>query len=339
METPELTILEEKQVIGESKLKIFDVISPTAVPTDTTILRTQGIIGENGTFCYFLKNTDGYDLIRVLGTKGKVLDLYCDDRSCGIRLSIDLSYILKNGFDKSINNNGLISIKFGYYPADAVSVDMENTLNEKLKNNELMCLGDGCVLNKSAWHFEPKNFKNLKYYGYKGNIYVCMPNIRPPLVIDQPLSNGEMINSYYSYSKVWWQSGSITWKDYQKENVFMGDRWVKIEPITWIGHPKDNVFISEKVILGGLRFNKRISPYDVMLDYGFKKTLYYETSELKYFIDNYLAKDIVNPIVYNYLSKYNSENENIKDLTYSGLTKEQKRHRLIKKRFDKSKLK
>ncbi len=59
--------------------------------------------------------------------------------------------------------------------------------------------------------------------------------------------------------------------------------WVKVEPIVWLKHPFDDIMISEKEIIAGVRFDKTKGGYNGD----------FNTTELKWFLDNHLSKDIL----------------------------------------------
>ncbi len=130
------------------------------------------------------------------------------------------------------------------------------------------------------------------YFEYNGEIYT---NIRANSCFDNfILSNGE------------------EYKD--------GDYvWTKVEPIIWLKHPDDDIMISEKEIIAGVRFYKRRNRYNG----DFNKT------ELKWFLDNYLSREIImfNPLIQKYIDnmkKGNHEPENEATSSYVDLYKNNK---------------
>ncbi len=309
MEIPKLTILKGKQIYGDNKLKIFNVLNSRAAVSDTAILRgayiTDNHVGGKAG-CYWLQDLelsnfeeDG-SLVHVSFDDGHCRPISTYLRTIGIRLSLPASFISSNTSNIIKREDGLQRAYYGYYPCSAVDKDSQINLKYK-KNNGVLCkLGKGCTFDGRKWSEIDEGFlpEEQIYYGDKGNIYA---NIRANSDFngkDFTLSNNQKYN----------------------DNDFV---WTKIEPVIWLRHPEDDVFISELLIIAGIRFNKTSI-----------KCKNFSNTELKWFLDNHLSKDLINPIVYDYFDNYQDKKglkENVNNFIFedkdSKTVKKSKRYR------------
>lgn len=293
---PNLTILTEEQVYGENKLKVFDVIGKKAAATDITILRGAYVPGGPDVPCYHVEGDNtlagrtGYYWLQNSNCDGyvhAVIDDYKDSyngtrRSIGVRAALPSSFILENASGITIREDGLQSAQYGYYLGFSVSKS-EQTMFETLYINGLLTgLGKGCTFDGRKYNGYDKAFlpEEQIYYGHEGKIYARV-----------------RANSYYS------EEFTLSNGERYKDDDYV---WVMLEPVTWIRHPKDDWFILEKIFVSGIRFYEDRYGYNG----NFNKT------ELNWYLNNYLAKDLVNPIVYIYLNNYHNKKETINHFTY-----------------------
>lgn len=282
---PNLTILTEEQVYGKNKLKIFDVIDPRAAVTDTAILRgayvsdyhvdgDDTLAGRTG--YYWLQNSDGDEYARVVGMYGDSCWKYCYRyrRDGSVRAALPSSFILENASEITIREDGLQSAQYGYYLGSSVSKSQQTMLETLYINGLLTELGKGYTFDGRKYEEFDKAFlpEEQIYYGHEGKVYARV-----------------RANSYYDGKEFTLSNG-----EKYKDDDYV---WVMLEPVTWIRHPEDDWFIFEKLIISGIRFYEERGGYDE----DFNRT------ELKWYLDNYLAKDLVNPIIYIYLNNYKNK--------------------------------
>ncbi len=282
--TPKLSILTEEQVYGNNKLNIFKVIGPEAAVSDTAILRgafvssyhvdnDSSLSGRIG--YYWLQNSDGAgDARGVYCYGGSDWDL-CTERIGGVRAALPYSQIKNLPHTIKTRLAGLEEITYGYYPGAAVDSIMQDVLNSAYNSGTLKRLGVSCTFDGRRYNDYDKYFlpEEQVYFEYNGEIYT---NIRANSSFDNfTLSNGE---------------------NYKNEDYV----WTKVEPIIWLKHPDDDIMISEKEIIAGVRFYKHNCGYNG----DFSKT------EIKWFLDNFLSKEIFmfNPLIQEYIDNIEKEN-------------------------------
>ena len=293
IEIPKLTILTEEQVYGNNKLNIFNVIDPRAAVSDTAILRgafvsdyhtanDNSLSGRTGS--YWLQNSLGskYAYAEVVTKHGYTTYYSSNARSTGIRAALPYSQI-KN-FPHTLESSLIYDSIFGSY-----------TSPERL---EVITYGyypgaavDNVMQQTLEAAYNSKTLKKLEvgytFDGRKCNDYNkdFSPEKQECFVFyDGKLYTRIKANFHPIYGNHILSNGE-EYKD--------GDYvWVKIEPIVWLKHPLDDVMISEKEILAGVRF-----------------------SELKWFLDNYLSKDILSLYeLKKYINKNNYSDDEIKTI-------------------------
>ncbi len=298
METPNLTILTEEQVKGPNRLKIFDVIDPRAALSDTAILRGAcasdchipnniNLSGRTGEYwlktepktnCYYYK-------VSCVGANGNAIDTYeGTERNIGSRLVLPATFIMENAYNITTEPNNLEKALFGYYSGYAVEEKMQTKLESMYKSNSLTILGKGCTFDGRKYDDYNNKFlpEEIMYYGYKGNVYArvransCETNIYAG------------VNSLEKFAL----SNGLAYKN--------GDYvWTKIIPIIWERHSEDDWFITEQIINAGVKFKEDFFCYNGNFD----------GTVLKWYYDNYLSKDLINPIVNKYINDYKKEKD------------------------------
>ncbi len=308
-EIPNLTILTEEQISGPNRLKIFDVIGKEAAVSDTAILRgayvssNYHVHGNNTlsgrTGWYWTKTSGGRENVRAVSSfGGSSFDSYCDRRYLGSRPALPSSFILSIFPNLTKGEDGLERVKLGYYSGQALEEEMQVMLENMYKAGTLSILGKGCTFDGRKYDEYDKDFlpEDQMYYGYEGTVYARV-----------------RANSYYDGKTFTLSNG----EDY-KDNDYV---WTKVEPFELIRHPEDDWFVAEKIIIAGVKFKKKNGFYDGN----------FNNTELKWYFDEYLSKDLVNPIVYNYIENYSKEKEQEKKQTVNNFIYKDEDGKVIKK--------
>lgn len=269
IEIPKLTILTEEQVYGDNRLNIFNVIDPRAAVSDTAILRgayvshlhvdnDSSLGGRTG--YYWLQNSDGYGDARGVFSTGNIDCLYCNSRDGGVRAALPYSSIQNLPHTIKTRSNGLEEITYGYYPGSATDKFIQRFLEDSYNAGDLTSIGTGCIFDDRKYDDYDKDFlsEGQIYFEYNGEIYA---RIR---------ANTDFDDTYFTLSNE---------EKYKNGNYV----WVKVEPIVWLKHPLDDIMISEKEIIAGVRFDKTKGGYNGD----------FNTTKLKWFLDNHLSKDIL----------------------------------------------
>ena len=187
------------------------------------------------------------------------------NRNIGARILYsfeDLNNILQNKESKTTYmENGIMKIKFGYYPQKVVSRDLQNILeenyvSEKIELTENFYTVDSAKYDDIYMSFSPLI---LQEYEYNKKRYVRVK------------ANIKGINDLRKNS-VFLSNG---------ENYYDGDYvWIEVLPINWLVDEKAKIMMTEKIIFAGIRFNKENNDGS------------FNNSEIKHFIDMYWSKEI-----------------------------------------------
>ena len=269
IEIPKLTILTKEQVYDYNKLNIFNVIDQKAAVSDTAILRgayvdddyvvanDHSLSGRTG--YYWLKNEDVDEYACAVHSSGDISWHPCYKRYGGVRAALPYSSIQNLPHTKT-RLDGLEEITYGYYPGSATNQFMQRFLEDSYNAGDLTSIGTGCIFDGRKYDDYGKDFlpEKQEYFECNGEIYA---RIR---------ANSDFGDTYFTLSNE---------EKYKNGNYV----WVKVEPVIWLKHPLDDIMISEKEIIAGVRFYKSISGYNGD----------FNTTELKWFLDNYLSKDIL----------------------------------------------
>ena len=269
IEIPKLTILTKEQVYGDNKLNIFKVIDPKAAVSDTAILRgayvsnyhvdnDSSLRGRTG--YYWLQNSDRDGDVLSIGPDGDSDCLVRIRRSSGVRAALPYSSIQNLPHTIKTRSNGLEEITYGYYPESATNKFMQRSLEDSYNAGDLTSIGTGCIFDGRKYDDYGEDFlpEKQEYFEYNGEIYA---RIR---------ANSDFDDTYFTLSNE---------EKYKNGNYV----WVKVEPVVWLKHPLDDIMISEKEIIAGVRFDKTIGGYNGD----------FNTTKLKWFLDNHLSKDIL----------------------------------------------
>ena len=153
--------------------------------------------------------------------------------------------------------DGILEVEYGYYPQKAASKEMQYVLEKEFEKGRLSKTGNTYTTDSGIYK---NSFLPIQHqeYNYNGKRYVRVDINFNPNNKDISLSNGEQ---------------------YKK-----GDSvWVEVQPIKWLVDEKDNVMVTEKIIFAGI-------PLDFKGHYPNGDI---RTSDVKKFMDEYWAKDIL----------------------------------------------
>ena len=270
----DFTFLTEEQIFGSNQIDIMRKRGIKAVISDFAAL-VGGWISDyhvdsdsslNGrTGFYLTKSYEGNNEVRVVLAFGETDSINMDARPYGVRPVLpftSIDNIPTNGREYWNVINDVLEIEYGYYPQRAVSRNMQNELEKAYKNSSVSKTGNSYTTDSIAYKdfataFKPKIHEE---YEYNGKRYVRVEAKSSYEGDNFTLSNGE--------------------KYCNGNNV-----WVEVEPVKWLVDEKERIMITEKLIVAGVQFNKKGEEY----------TGNFDESDIKKFMDRYLARDLVQP--------------------------------------------
>ena len=270
----DFTFLTEEQIFGSNQIDIMRKRGIKAVISDFAAL-VGGWISDyhvdsdsslNGrTGFYLTKSYEGNNEVRVVLAFGETDSINMDARPYGVRPVLpftSIDNIPTNGREYWNVINDVLEIEYGYYPQRAVSRNMQNELEKAYKNSSVSKTGNSYTTDSIAYKdfataFKPKIHEE---YEYNGKRYVRVEAKSSYEGDNFTLSNGE--------------------KYCNGNNV-----WVEVEPVKWLVDEKGRIMITEKLIVAGVQFNKKGEEY----------TGNFDESDIKKFMDRYLARDLVQP--------------------------------------------
>lgn len=215
---------------------------------------------------------------------GKIMTQATKRRAIGIRPIIPISYIKDNYPDIQANEEGFI--EFGNYPQTAVNSELQKELEQLFIEEKLDKTGDTYTTDSQSIYagisisddtsFKPKVHEEFEYNGSRYVRVEANDNRSRHL----SASNGEK---------------------YEKgDNV-----WVKVEPVRWMMDEQLGYFISEKILVAGIqyqeqkKFRELIEKDEDNIDEIYREMVRarfmgvdFDKSHIKYFMDEFLSKDI-----------------------------------------------
>lgn len=176
-------------------------------------------------------------------------------RCVGVRPAITYSAIANDSANKVRVSTGVLEVEYGEYPQYLVNDRLAKILENKYLNGTLNKTGKIYITDKI-------NFDN---------------NVIP----FQPRSNIE------------YESNGRKFIRFESSNVYKvglgmfdlldkGIYWVEVMPVKWLVDEKANIAISKQIIFSGIQFYKEKNDSNC-----------FENSEIKRFLDNCFAKDII----------------------------------------------
>ena len=268
----DFTFLTEEQIFGSNQIDVIRKRGTKAAISDFSVLlggwvsdyhvdSDSSLKGRTG--WYWTKSDDGDNDARVVYVDG---DSDYDDvsiRNGGARPALpfsSISSIPTNGESGKRARDGVLEVEYGYYPQRAVSRDMQERLERAYRSSSISKTGNSYTTDSVTYDdydtaFQPQTHQE---YEYNGKRYVRVE-----------------ANSYYDGNNFTLSNG---------EQYRDGDNvWVEVEPVKWLVDERERMMITENLIFAGVQFNKERN----------YKTRNFDRTDIKTFMDRYLARDLV----------------------------------------------
>ena len=267
----EFTFLTQEQFFEDDKLDIFKKRGTKAAVTDFSILLGAYVSNyhvdgdsslEGRTGYYWTKSDDGYNDACVVFGSGVHYNVVRERRG-GARPALPFSSIDRiptNGVSGRRARDGILEIEYGYYPQKAVSKDMQTRLEREYSSGRIRKTGNGYTTDSRPYDAYGDSFLEQRHeeYEYNGKRYVRVE-----------------ANSYYDGNDFTLSNG---------EDYCDGDSvWVEVAPVKWLVDERAKMMITEKLIFAGVQFNKERNYH----------TRDFDRTDIKTFMDRYLARDLV----------------------------------------------
>ena len=266
------TFLTEEQCFGNDKLDVLKKRGTKAAITDFSILlgayvsvnhhidNDSSLEGRTG--LYWTKSDDGDNGARVVLATGYRSCRNVNGRSGGARPALPFSSIGSiptNGESGKKVRDGVLEVEYGYYPQQAVSRDMQERLEQAYRSSSISRTRNSYTTDSRKYDAYGEKFlaKQYEEYEYNGKRYVRAEANLYFVGSRSILSNGEQ-----------YRNG---------DNV-----WVEVSPVKWIVDEKSCMMITEKLIFAGVQFNKERNYH----------TRDFDRTDIKTFMDRYLARDL-----------------------------------------------
>ena len=272
----DFTFLTEEQCYGNDKLDILKKRGATATMTDFSILLGGWIPIDTSywprdcTFpfdenpgVYWLK-TECYSDVGVAYENDGVMSDYAMKRENGARPALSFSSISDiptNGESGKRAKDGILEVKYGYYPQKVASKDMQERLERDFKRGSLLKTGKKYTTDSRKYNdydevFSPKQHEEFQLDGKR---YV---RVEANSCFDGAgfiLSNEKMYRD--------------------------GDPvWVEVSPVKWLVDENAKIMITDKLIFSGVQFkNGSTREYH---------TEEFESTAIKMFMDEYFSRDL-----------------------------------------------
>ena len=267
------TFLSEEQIFERDRLSVIEKRGTKAAITDFAIL-LGGYVDddyhvngksalEDRTGWYWTRSDDGDNDARAVAYYGDRPHRNVHDRYVASRPASPFSSIAQiptNGVSGSRARDGIIEVKYGYYPQKAVSKTMQMRLETAYQRRNIIKTQNSYTVDSRKYDEYDKAFLPQKYEEYEmdGKRYVRV-----------------VANSYFDGNAFTLSNGE-EYKD--------GDAvWVEVEPIKWLVDEKAKLMITEKLVFAGVQFNKERN----------YKTQNFGKTDIKKFMDTYFAKEII----------------------------------------------
>ena len=255
--------LKVEQVFGENRLKIFEKYGTKAAITDFSIL--LGVRVEDDSFVkdipllnmragdWWTKTPYSGDTLVVLNSGHS----YCRgvrNRIVGARPAFDASKHFSN-FNVLDSSDDILRVSYGEYPQMVADEETCKELTDQFYNRGLKETGRVYIILSDSNYDGTGLEQRFFEHEYNGNRYVGF--VGDKYNEGKELSDGQIVSERKIY-------------------------WVRVEPIVWLVDRKTNIALSEKILFSGVQFCN-----SAVYDRFFNKT------HIKFFIDNYFAKEIV----------------------------------------------
>ena len=263
----DLTFLTEEQVFGDKKLDILKKYGTKASITDFSILLggfvTEGEYSseENSlkdrTGWWWTKSPDGYNDARAVSNNGYLFLNTVTNRIGGVRPALPYSLISFISSNNVRGKSGIKEVEYGKYPQTIVSETLSNHLEEAYSNGNLKSTGKHYTTDSVNYEDYDTVFNARVFPEYEINGEKFIRFVADANCKGKVLSDGRKV-----------EAGKIY--------------WVKVEPISWLVDEKENIALSKKIIVSGVQFNNK-------RDYNGE----FDKTDIKRFMDNYFAKEII----------------------------------------------
>ena len=268
----DFTFLTEEQIFGSNQIDVIKKRGTKAAISDFSVLlggwvsdyhvdSDSSLKGRTG--YYWTKSDDGNNDARVVNGHG---DCYYDDangRDGGARPALPFSSIGSiptNGESGKRARDGVLEVEYGYYPQRAVSRDMQERLEQAYRRGNISKTRNTYTTDSEKYdaYSRPFKAKTHEEYEFNGKRYVRVEANSDFGGRPFTLSNGEQ-----------YRDG---------DNI-----WVEVLPVKWLVDERTRTMITEKLIFSGVQFNKERN----------YKTRNFDRTDIKTFMDRYLARDLV----------------------------------------------
>ena len=268
----DFTFLTEEQIFGSNQIDVIQKRGTKAAISDFSVLlggwvsdyhvdSDSSLKGRTG--WYWTKSDDGDNDARVVSSYGDRTYGFVNRRNGGARPALpfsSISSIPTNGESGKRARDGVLEVEYGYYPQRAVSRDMQERLERAYRSSSISKTGNSYTTDSVTYGdydtaFQPQTHQE---YEYNGKRYVRVE-----------------ANSYYDGNNFTLSNG---------EQYRDGDNvWVEVEPVKWLVDERERMMITENLIFAGVQFNKERN----------YKTRNFDRTDIKTFMDRYLARDLV----------------------------------------------
>ena len=271
MKEPDLTLLSEGQIWGnssESQLEVIRKYGIKSAITDLCVLTGSYLwketIDEDSsltgrTSWFWTRSDDGdNDVIAVIrrGYRSFSCRYY---RHGAVRPALQSSVIFSQIFPNRVRGyNGTEEVEYGEYPQNAADSKMQNILESEY-NRGVNKTGRSYTFDSVKYNDFDTGLKPVTYeeYEYQGKKYIRIK-----------------ANSDFDGTKFKLSNG-VKYRD--------GDYvWVEVSPVKWLIDDKTGILISKKGLVSGIRFLNKSTNYKG----DFSKT------EMKEYLDRYMSKEL-----------------------------------------------
>lgn len=262
MKKLKFTFLTNKQIFGNKKLDIFNKYGIKAFITDFSILLGGSYrVGESSITKNYIGEwwtKDPYcNLITIVDYFGTASYNRVYDNKIGVRPVIPYSSIFFTSFNKQRNNQGILEVEFGEYPQDIVSEDLSIELENLYLDKTINKTGKNYTTDFISDTLYENITKSKTHIEYEYNDKKYIRFVGNSICEGEKLSDGRFIKKGKPY-------------------------WVEVKPIKWLIDEKTGLALCEKIVFAGIKFN------------GYTQYIYnFKTSNIKKFMDNYFAKEII----------------------------------------------
>ncbi|MGM9850152.1 MAG: ATP-binding protein [Bacilli bacterium] len=260
----DFSFLDNEQVFGDNQIDILKKYGTKAAITDFSILLGGDVSNieyissdsRQKTGFWWLKDTipEYIEMVDIVTDDGRYKVKTVYSRCIGARPSFDASSFFSK-FDVLDSSDDVLRVSFGEYPQMVADAKTCKELTNLLFNHLLIETGR-VYMDITGTDKNGLCYERRNFeYEYDGNKYVGI--VGDKYSENSILSNGRKVVERQLY-------------------------WIRVEPIIWLVDKKTNIALSEKILFSGVQFCS-VGKYD--RDFN--------NTHIKWFMDNYFAKEIV----------------------------------------------